>query len=129
MSLRLWSERIPLAPVVEQLNFAASQLHVTDRPMAKDGRLAERLARRHYASAANANDRNDADVSTWCRLIMSGIASQASIVDLLRTGQIDGVLWITVLGGESAPTPELTEDIVKSATQLKLDIFLRTIRD
>jgi hypothetical protein len=124
MSLRLWSERIPLTPIIKELGVAVSYVHVAGQAMASEGRLAGRTALRHYASVAKTKGEDDADVSAWCRQIIAKVDLQKSLVDLLLEGEIEGVLWIAVLGPEPSPMPSLPADIVNTAAQLKLKILL-----
>ena len=44
MSLRLWSDSVPLGPLMDELSIVTRYLHVIDQPMAKKGPLAQRLA-------------------------------------------------------------------------------------
>lgn len=124
MSLRLWSERILLAPIIEGLGVTMSHVHVAGQAMASEGRLAGRTALRHYASIAETKGEDDADVSAWCRQIIAKVDSQKSLVDLLHEGEIEGVLWIAILGPVPSPMPSLPADIVSTAAQLKLRILL-----
>ena len=51
-------------------------------------------------------------------------ASQKPLVDSLAKGQVEGTLWITVQGDEPTPMPNIPSDIIASAAQLKLNVFL-----
>lgn len=129
MSLRLWSEKIPLRPIAEELGVTLDHLHIAGEPMAREGRLAERRAPRHYASVQKVQGANDADVAAWCRLVINKIESQELLVGFLRTGEIVGTLWIAVLGSQLSPMPNILADVVNAAVRLKLGILLENYTD
>ena len=130
MSLRLWSEQIPLKPIFDALDVTLDHLHVAGEPMARDGRLAERRARRHYASLENTQSGNEADVTSWCRRVIEKIESRKSLVGALQTGQIVGTLWIAVLGSSRpVQVANLPADVVEAAEKLNLGVLLENYTD
>jgi hypothetical protein len=129
MSLRLWSEQVPLQSIINTLDVTPGHLHVAGEPMARDGRLAERHASRHYASLDNAYAASDADVCAWCRSVIIKIESHESLVGFLHTGNITATLWIAVFGTKSSPMPNLSKDIIERASQLNLSVLLENYTD
>ena len=69
MSLRLCSEHLLLEPTLNAIDIAiditADILHVAGQPITY-GRMAGRLAKRHYASVASTDVRTDAEITSWC---------------------------------------------------------------
>jgi hypothetical protein len=124
MSLRLWSNETQLAPLLASLDTVVSRLQEPGQPMGKKGPLAMRLAKRHYALLASVEGVDDADISAWCRQTINLVASHRFLVELLRTGQVEGTLWIALLGPHPAPFPNVDRAIVAVAAQHNLDVFL-----
>jgi hypothetical protein len=119
MSLRLWSDRIPMKPILQQLGVEVTHLHEADLPMATEGPLAGRLARRHYASIGTSETDSDSDVA-WCCLIVAKVASANMLVDHLASNEIEASLWIAIFEKGLAPYPEIPADIIKRAEQIGL---------
>jgi hypothetical protein len=124
MSLRLWSDHVLLGAAIKQLNVAINHAHTKSQPMAKKGRLAKLTAPRHYVSAAESRGENSSDILDWCRLILGRVASQTSLVNLLHAREVEGVLWIAVIGPKQSPTPNIPSEIVAAAKQCDMGIVV-----
>lgn len=123
LSLRLWSDDIPLKPIVASLGVAADHLHLKGERMGETGLLANRVAKRHYASLASARGNDAADVADWLRRMSDRLASHPPLLDLLRAEKAEALFWIAILRGP-LPTPSIDADLVTRVANLGARILL-----
>ena len=114
MSLRVWSDDLPLRPIVGKIDSDESHFHVKGEPIAVSGYLAGKLAKRHYAALANATARQEDDVRIWLARTSAELAEQEELSRVLVNGQAEAVFWIAVFGDAPSPGPLLQEDVVTS---------------
>jgi hypothetical protein len=126
MSLRLLSDRIPMKPILQQLGVEPTHLHEVGMPMATEGPLAGRLARRYYAGIGASRTDRDSDVAEWCSQIIAKVASAQTLIGHLADKEIEASLWIAIFETGLTPYPEIPADIVKRAEQLRLSIFFES---
>lgn len=124
MSLRLWSDDVPLRGPLAEAGLDAAHLHVRGEPMAEAGALAGRAARRHYASAAGVEGRDGAEVEAWLAATMDGVAGAAALRAELRLGRVEGVLWVAILGRVPLDAPVIAPALAARAEDLGLRISL-----
>ncbi|SFJ78228.1 hypothetical protein [Methylobacterium brachiatum] len=124
VSLRLTSRQAPLDDVVEHLGLPVVQRHRLGEPMAETGPLSRRIADTHYASLAVSEDAYGAGVAASVERVAASVSAQAALVEGLRAGWIEGMIWIAVLGRVPTPTPELPAELVARVAALGLVIFL-----
>jgi len=129
MTLRLWSEWVLLKPLLDQADVTVELLHIVGEPMATEGRLAGRVADRHYASTVSFRGKDDNDVSAWLTRIIGLIESGQDLVVYLLSGQIEAVLWITVLADGVTPLPNIDPHILAACRRLGLKLLLESYND
>jgi hypothetical protein len=123
LSLRLWSDRIPLEPIVRRLGFSVQNLHVAGQPIPRHRGAAARVAHAHYASTANFAAHEDTEVLNWIRHTLEGLSKDPQFETLLRSGEIEATLWIAVLASRPMPSPNLPADVLSLAKALNLSIL------
>jgi hypothetical protein len=121
-SLRLWSDDVPLGPLVDGLGLPVSHLHVAGRPVAAEGRLSRHVAAVHYASVANTRGTNDPH--SWCIAVLEKVGAQSQLVSLLRQDRVEATLWIAVFGSEPVDPPDVTDDVLALARNLHVSVFI-----
>jgi hypothetical protein len=129
MSLRLWSDTLPLASPTERLRLPRSHLHIKGEHVALEGPLAKIIARRHYASVAVASGVNGTDVDAWLLSTSVAIESVPAIIEGLRKHEIEGVFWIAMFGSEPLPAPNIRSNIIERIAALGAKILIENYTD
>ena len=124
LSLRLTSRQVPLDDVVEHLGLPVVQRHRLGEPLAETGPLARRVADAHYAALAVSEDADVAGATASVERVAASVSAQTALVEGLRRGRIEGVIWIAVLGRVPTATPELPAELVARVAALGLVVFL-----
>jgi hypothetical protein len=124
-NLRLWSDTVPLAPVVQASLCQWDRLYIKGQTIPARGKASPHIATRHYATS---EDREYADIrdigpviEQWLDEIESG---RPPIASLAQQGRIEAVLWVAIFGGDEVATPVLSEEIDKRAKSAGVQILL-----
>jgi hypothetical protein len=131
-NLRLWSDTEPLARLVRASGRNWTEIDVKGETVNAKGRVAARIATRHYASSADTKyddiDKIEPVLSQWVDDIERGAPP---ILALAIAGKVDAVLWISIFGHDEVPTPALPNELVARAKQAGLEILIEnyTIMD
>ena len=65
ISLRLWSDDVPMQPIVQDLGMDATHLYERGQPIINPKVRSRPIADRHYASLAKTKTSNEADIPVW----------------------------------------------------------------
>ena len=83
------------------------------------------IARRHFASVAQARTSDEGDVPAWVDHALRQIEGQPTLIEFLRSGAVEALLWIAVLGYASIPPPLIFDaSLVSVATRLGAKIMI-----
>jgi hypothetical protein len=124
MNLRLWSDDLPLGPVLAEAKLEPAHLHLRGAPIAETGSLAGRIARRHYASTAPAQGRDSEDMRAWLLATMGIVRNAARLREGLASNEVEGVLWVALLGRTALNMPEIEPGLAGDAEALGLKILV-----
>ena len=129
MTLRLWSDSVPLEPIVALMGLKAEHLHRIGEPRQVRGRALRGTVDRHYASLARTRGTEE-DVTKWIQSTLNIIGLHQQLVKDLKGERIEGLLWITRLrGDDGSPMPTIEPALVDSACEEGLRIFLENYTD
>jgi hypothetical protein len=129
MTLRLWSDSIPLDFVTSQTGLKVGRIHRLGEPREVRGRVIKDIVDRHSVSLARASGTEE-DVLDWLRSTLRAVGSDQQLVKELRAGQIEGLLWISRLRGDDGSSmPSIEPDLVGLASEKALRIFLENYTD
>lgn len=125
MSLRLWSDDVPMAPIVQDLGVDVTHLYERGQPIINPKARSRRIADRHYAAFAQTKTSNEADIPVWLDDTLRRLDAHPSLPGLMRSGRVEALLWIATLGGDPTPPPvEVDPARVATATRLGARIFV-----
>ncbi len=127
MSLRLWSDDVPMKPIVQDLGVDVTHLYERGQTIINPKARSRRIANRHYASLAQTETSNEADIPAWLDDTLRRLDGHPSLPALMRSGRVEALLWIATLGGDRAlPPPPVQVDParVAAATRLGARIFV-----
>ncbi len=124
MSLRLYSDTIQLASIAETLKFPREHLYIKGDPMLSTGRLAGRIAKRHYVSFAETNTDDASDIAPWIEKTVAAVAAVPEIIGDLRSKRVTATLWIAMFGKSPIPVPTIPEEVVKKVADCGAQLFL-----
>ena len=124
LSLRLWSDRVPLAPIAERLGFRIEHLHVVGQIIPKHRGAKERVARAHYVSVAHLQACSDEEVLLWGGQILEALKRDNELVTMLHQSRVEATLWISVLGREPVEPPRPGGDLLRLAEGLNVGVLI-----
>lgn len=129
MTLRLWSDSVPLDLIASQTGLKAGRLHRKGEQTQVRGRVIEGIVDRHFASIARARGEEE-EVANWIKSTLDSIESHHDLVQHLTAGNIEGLLWIARLrGGDGSSMPPIDPALVDLASGKGLRIFLENYTD
>lgn len=121
MSLRLWSDDVPMQPVVRDLGMNVTHLYERGQTIILPKGRSRPIADQHYASLAKIKTSNEADIATWLDDTLRRLDGHPSLPGLMRSGRVEALLWIATLGGDRAlPPPPVEVDPARVATATRL---------
>jgi hypothetical protein len=123
MSLRLWSDQVPLKPLLKKLNLEVRHEHEMGQPIASAGRFAGRLADRHYMSLAH-REGDDNDVGPWLENILAAIASNPALSDCLNSGVVTATAWFALFGDDERSPPRISSELIAAASRSHVKLFI-----
>ena len=125
MTLRFWSDDVFMEPIVRQLGLVIHGLQKRGEPIINAKARSRRVAPRHFASVAQARTPDEGDVPNWIDYTLQRIESQPALVDRLRSGAVEALLWIAVLGHDPIPPPlVIAASLSGSATRVGAKIMV-----
>lgn len=125
MTLRFWSHDIVMEPTVRGMDLVAEHSHRRGEPIVAPNARSRRVAPRHYASIAHARTSDEGGALTWIGHTLQRIEGQPALVDLLRSGTVEALLWIAVLGHDPIPPPlVIAASLSCSATRVGAKIMV-----
>jgi hypothetical protein len=123
MSLRLWSEQVPLKPLLKKLNFEVRHEHELGQPIASTGRFAGRLADRHYTSLAHMEG-DDNDVGPWLEKILAAVASNPELSSFLNSGAVTATAWLALFGDDERSPPKISSELIAAASRSHVTLLI-----
>lgn len=120
LSLRLWSDTVPLRPVISVIGYPVQHIHVKGRPIEVPAGKPTRIAPHHYASIASAQVQTEHEVSDW----LFRVAGRLSQLDSVALDGLEIVFWIAIFGRVRAENPEIARYIVDLISSLGANIFV-----
>jgi hypothetical protein len=120
----MWSDNIPLRQLLEDAGFIINVLHVADSPMSNEGRLARIIARRHYALVAAEDAHDDAQTMSWCWRVLDRIKNHTKLERLLQSGQIEGLIWIALMGSAPLRLPHMPDNFILDCKTRQVGILV-----
>ena len=105
MTLRFWSDDVPLEAIVRALGLVVGGLQRRGEPIINPKARSRRIAPKHFASVAQARMSDEGDVAPWVGHTLRQIEGCPALVDRLRSGTAEALLWIAVLGHDPIPPP------------------------
>ena len=125
MTLRFWSDDIPMKPIVRGMDLIAEHMHERGEPIVAPSARSRRIAPRHHASVAHARTSDGGDVPPWVDYTLSRIEGRPALIDRLRSGAVEALLWIAVLGHDPIPPPlVIAASLSGSATRVGAKIMV-----
>ena len=125
MTLRFWSTNVPMGPIVQDLGLVVGSLQRRGEPIIRSKARPRRIAPKHFASVAHARTSDEGDVPPWVSHTLERIEGRPALVDLLRSGAVEALLWIAVLGHDPTPPPLVVEaSLAGSATRVGAKIMV-----
>ena len=115
MTLRFWSDDIFMEPIVRELGLVIHGLQKRGEPIVNANARSRRIAPKHFASVAQARTHDEDDVPTWINHALKRIEGQPALVDRLRSGAVEALLWIAVLSYDPIPPPLVIEASLASS--------------
>ena len=125
MTLRLWSDDVFLEPIVRELGLVIHGLQKRGEPIVNAKARLQRIAPKHFASVAQARTPDEGYVLTWIERTLQQIEGKPALVDRLRSGAVEALLWIAVLGQDPIPPPlVIAASLAGSATRVGAKIMV-----
>ena len=124
MSLRFWSDTIPLKDLTERVSSSVQFSHVPGKLMSERGVLSKRTAARYYVSLTSERTNDNDGVSKWINQIIFKLKSEAEILELIKNGKIECVIWIAILACDRAPLINIKSDVLDFSSLIGFGILL-----
>lgn len=125
LTLRLWSDSIPLEPVALALGVPANLLYVKGHKRGGDKRFSERIADCHYVSTTAVKVPTEHEMEIWLASTISRAEQTAS----LRQPGIEIVFWIALFADVPKPAPVPDPALVARVAALGARILVENYSD
>lgn len=129
LSLRLWSDQTSIATLLERSSLEAEHCHCFGETIVIGGRSTNRVARRSYVSLQNFETRDVEGLSNWLADTQKRLDSSDEISSGLKSGQIEGVIWIALFGGGMQPIPHIDAKIITNCLERRVRILVENYTD
>ena len=124
LSLRLWSDLVPLASIAERLRLPVEHQHTLGEVIPQHRGAARRVARKHYVSLSRREAHTDKEVAQWGRETLAQLKDYQALSELLLQGRVEATLWIAIFGRHPVETPAFSSDLVNLAEGLNVSILI-----
>lgn len=129
INLRLWSDHVPIAPLLKRSNFEAEHCHRRGEVIVINGRSTDRVAPRHYAALQNFETIDVGSLSNWLADTQKKLEINDEISLGLKSGQIEGVVWIALFGDEAQPLPKIDELVIAKLVHHHVRVLIENYTD
>lgn len=129
INLRLWSYCISIADILKVAKFEVDHCHRLGDMIVINGRSTGRVAPRHYAALQNLETNDVGRLSKWLSDTQKRIEASEEISLRLKSGEIEGIIWIALFGDEVQRLPSIDEFIIAKLAKDDVRILIENYTD
>ena len=117
ISLRMWSDHVPIAALVKRSKLKLRHCHVLGQPIVIHGQVTSRIAPRHYVSVENLKTDEVSEILTWLDSTAHKINDIGDVLIHANSGKIDIIIWLAIFA-EDMNISGLIEKYMQSQIRL-----------